>query len=117
MSPWEATSTIVVGYVAWIGERGHIGAKSMQPCMSAINMFFELHNIDLIAKTSLHLTAARHGLLLRQRRLETVALRVPLHADVASSSVERAEIIISAPPRPPPEYQFEFRALMAAVTN
>eukprot|EP00873_Tetraselmis_striata_P036098 jgi/Tetstr1/456362/TSEL_043097.t1 len=52
----------------------------------------------------------------RQRRMmESTPLRVPLPADVAYDSfVERAEFIVSAPP---PEYQHDFRALMAAVVN
>eukprot|EP00873_Tetraselmis_striata_P011486 jgi/Tetstr1/431750/TSEL_002238.t1 len=58
ISPLEATTATVVRYVAWIGERGHIGAsKPLQPYMSAINTFFELHNLDPIAKDSLHLTS------------------------------------------------------------
>eukprot|EP00873_Tetraselmis_striata_P014250 jgi/Tetstr1/434514/TSEL_023606.t1 len=65
ISPLEATTATVVRYVAWIGERGHIAAKSLQPYMSAINTFFELHNLDPIAKDSLHLTSARRGLMLR----------------------------------------------------
>eukprot|EP00873_Tetraselmis_striata_P040407 jgi/Tetstr1/460671/TSEL_005867.t1 len=77
ISPLEATTATVVRYVAWIGERGHIGAKSLQPYLSAINTFFELHNLDPIAKDSLHLTSARRGLMLRQRRLEAAPLRVP----------------------------------------
>eukprot|EP00873_Tetraselmis_striata_P045964 jgi/Tetstr1/466228/TSEL_010785.t1 len=59
ISPLEATTATVVRYVAWIGERGHIAAKSLQPYLSAINTFFELHNLDPIAKDSLHLTSAR----------------------------------------------------------
>eukprot|EP00873_Tetraselmis_striata_P034170 jgi/Tetstr1/454434/TSEL_041334.t1 len=43
ISPLEATTATVVRYVAWIGERGHIAAKSLQPYLSAINTFFELH--------------------------------------------------------------------------
>eukprot|EP00873_Tetraselmis_striata_P007465 jgi/Tetstr1/427729/TSEL_017853.t1 len=31
ISPLEATTATVVRYVAWIGERGHIAAKSLQP--------------------------------------------------------------------------------------
>eukprot|EP00873_Tetraselmis_striata_P021265 jgi/Tetstr1/441529/TSEL_029759.t1 len=58
ISPLEATTATVVRYVAWIGERGHIAAKSLQPYLSAINTFFELHNRDPIAKDSLHLTSA-----------------------------------------------------------
>eukprot|EP00873_Tetraselmis_striata_P040715 jgi/Tetstr1/460979/TSEL_006131.t1 len=50
ISPLEATTTTVVRYVAWIGERGHIGAKSLQPHLSTINTFFELPNLGLIAK-------------------------------------------------------------------
>eukprot|EP00873_Tetraselmis_striata_P026560 jgi/Tetstr1/446824/TSEL_034304.t1 len=53
MSPLKATTATVVRYVAWIGERGHNGAKSLQPYLSAINTFFELHNLDPIAKDSL----------------------------------------------------------------
>eukprot|EP00873_Tetraselmis_striata_P002530 jgi/Tetstr1/422794/TSEL_013587.t1 len=59
ISPLEATTATVVRYVAWIGERGHIAAKSLQPYLSAINTFFELHNLVPIAKDSLHLTSAR----------------------------------------------------------
>eukprot|EP00873_Tetraselmis_striata_P015711 jgi/Tetstr1/435975/TSEL_024856.t1 len=114
ISPLEATTAIVVRYVAWIGERGHIGAKSMQPYLSAINTFFELHNLDPIAKDSLHLTSARRGLMLRQRRLETAPLRAPLPADVAYRFVTKAELIVSAPT---PEYQHDFRALVASVVN
>eukprot|EP00873_Tetraselmis_striata_P046322 jgi/Tetstr1/466586/TSEL_000994.t1 len=65
ISPLEATTATVVRYVARIGERGHIGATSLQPYLSAINTFFELHNLDPIAKDSLHLTSARRGLMLR----------------------------------------------------
>eukprot|EP00873_Tetraselmis_striata_P005231 jgi/Tetstr1/425495/TSEL_015941.t1 len=61
ISPLEATTATVVRYVAWIGERGHIAAKSMQPYLSAINTFFELHNLVPIAKDSLHLTSARQS--------------------------------------------------------
>eukprot|EP00873_Tetraselmis_striata_P019878 jgi/Tetstr1/440142/TSEL_028499.t1 len=97
ISPLEATTATVVRYVPWIGERGHIGAKSMQPYLSAINTFFELHNLDPIAKDSLHLTSARRGLMLRQCRLETSPLRVSLPADVAYRFVTKAELIVSAP--------------------
>eukprot|EP00873_Tetraselmis_striata_P025460 jgi/Tetstr1/445724/TSEL_033372.t1 len=50
ISPLEATTATVVRYVAWIGERGHIGARSLEPYMSAINTFFKLQNLDPIAK-------------------------------------------------------------------
>eukprot|EP00873_Tetraselmis_striata_P022849 jgi/Tetstr1/443113/TSEL_031169.t1 len=114
ISPLEATTATVARYVAWIGERGHIGAKSLQPYLSAINTFFDLHNLDPIAKDSLHLTATRLGLMLRPRRLEAAPLRVPLHADVAYSFVETAELIVSVPTN---EYHHGFRALMASVVN
>eukprot|EP00873_Tetraselmis_striata_P021447 jgi/Tetstr1/441711/TSEL_029934.t1 len=55
----EATTATNVRYVASIGERGHIGAKSLQPYLFAINTFFEQHNLDPIAKDSMHLAAAR----------------------------------------------------------
>eukprot|EP00873_Tetraselmis_striata_P020326 jgi/Tetstr1/440590/TSEL_003074.t1 len=61
ISPLEATTATVVRYVAWIGERGHIAAKSLQPYLSAINTFFELHNLVPIAKDILHLTSARQS--------------------------------------------------------
>eukprot|EP00873_Tetraselmis_striata_P020009 jgi/Tetstr1/440273/TSEL_028623.t1 len=61
ISPLEATTANVVRYVAWIGERGHIAAKSLQPYLSAINTFFELHNLVPIANDSLHLTSARRN--------------------------------------------------------
>eukprot|EP00873_Tetraselmis_striata_P026641 jgi/Tetstr1/446905/TSEL_034363.t1 len=114
ISPLEATTATVVRYVAWIGERGHIAAKSLQPYLSAINTFFELHNLDRIAKDSLHLTSARRGLMLRQRRLDAAPLRVPLPADVAYRFVTKAELIVSAPY---PEYHHNFRALLASVVN
>eukprot|EP00873_Tetraselmis_striata_P045577 jgi/Tetstr1/465841/TSEL_010461.t1 len=114
ISPPEATTATVVRYVAWIGERGHIGAKSLQPYLSAINTFFELHNLDPIAKDNLHLNAARRVLMLRQRRLEAAPLRVPQPADVAYIFVEKAELIVSAPTT---EYQHDFRALVASVVN
>eukprot|EP00873_Tetraselmis_striata_P006433 jgi/Tetstr1/426697/TSEL_016967.t1 len=82
--------------------------------MSAINTFFELHNLDPIVKDSLHLTSARRGLMLRQRRLEAAPLRVPLPADVAYRFVTKAELIVSAPT---PEYQHDFGALVASVVN
>eukprot|EP00873_Tetraselmis_striata_P000425 jgi/Tetstr1/420689/TSEL_011774.t1 len=112
--PLEATTATVVRYVAWIGERGQIAAKSLQPYMSAINTFFELHNLVPIAKDSLHLTSARRGLMLRQRRLDAAPLRVPLPADVAYRFVTKAELIVSAPY---PEYHHNFRALLASVVN
>eukprot|EP00873_Tetraselmis_striata_P020367 jgi/Tetstr1/440631/TSEL_028941.t1 len=114
ISPLEATTATVVRYVAWIGERGHIAAKSLQPYLSAINTFFELHNLDPIAKDSLHLTSARRGLMLRQRRLDAAPLRVPLPADVAYRFDTKAELIVSAPY---PEYHHNFRALLASVVN
>eukprot|EP00873_Tetraselmis_striata_P034202 jgi/Tetstr1/454466/TSEL_041366.t1 len=114
ISPLEATTATVVRYVAWIGERGHIGAKSLQPYLSAINTFFKLHILDPIAKDSLHLTSARRGLMLRQRRMETAPLRVPLPADVAYRFVTKAELIVSTFT---PEYQHDFRALVASVVN
>eukprot|EP00873_Tetraselmis_striata_P024211 jgi/Tetstr1/444475/TSEL_032356.t1 len=114
ISPLEATTATVVRYVAWIGERGHIGAKSLQPYLSAINTFFKLHNLDPIAKDSLHLTAAKRGLMLRQRRLEAAPLRVPLLADVAYIFVEKAELIVYVPTT---EYQHDFRALVASAVN
>eukprot|EP00873_Tetraselmis_striata_P000360 jgi/Tetstr1/420624/TSEL_011712.t1 len=114
ISPLEATTATVVRYVAWIGDRGHIAAKSLQPYLSAINTFFELHNLDPIAKDSLHLTSARRGLMLRQRRLDAAPLRVPLPADVAYRFVTKAELILSAPY---PEYHHNFRALLASVVN
>eukprot|EP00873_Tetraselmis_striata_P037118 jgi/Tetstr1/457382/TSEL_043984.t1 len=114
ISPLEATTATVVRYVAWIGERGHIAAKSLQPYMSAINTFFELRNLDPIAKDSLHLTSARRGLMLRQRRLDAAPLRVPLPSDVAYRFVTRAELIVSAPY---PEYHHDFRALLASIVN
>eukprot|EP00873_Tetraselmis_striata_P014442 jgi/Tetstr1/434706/TSEL_002533.t1 len=114
ISPLEAATATVIRYVAWIGERGHIGAKSLQPYLCAISTFFELHNFDPIAKDSLHLTSARRGLMLRQRRLEAAPLRVPPPADVAYRFVAKAELIVSAPT---PEYQHDFRALVASVVN
>eukprot|EP00873_Tetraselmis_striata_P004838 jgi/Tetstr1/425102/TSEL_015566.t1 len=114
ISPLEATIATVVRYVAWIGERGHIAAKSLQPYLSAINTFFELHNLVPIAKDSLHLTSARRGLMLRQRRLDAAPLRVPLPADVAYRFVTKAELIVSAPY---PEYHLDLRALLASVVN
>eukprot|EP00873_Tetraselmis_striata_P020551 jgi/Tetstr1/440815/TSEL_029122.t1 len=111
ISPLEATTATVVRYVAWIGERGYVGAKPLQPYLSAINTFFELHNLDPIAKDILHLTASRRGLMPRQRCLEAAPLRVPLPADVAYNFVERAE---SAPTT---EYQYNFRALVASVVS
>eukprot|EP00873_Tetraselmis_striata_P010891 jgi/Tetstr1/431155/TSEL_020867.t1 len=114
ISPLEATTATVVRYVAWIGERGHIAAKSLQPYLSAINTFFELHNLDPIAKDSLHLISARRGLILRQRRLDAAPLRVPLPADVAYRFVTKAELIVSASY---PEYHHDFRALLASVVN
>eukprot|EP00873_Tetraselmis_striata_P017338 jgi/Tetstr1/437602/TSEL_026269.t1 len=114
ISPLEATTATVVRYVAWIGERGHIAAKSLQPYLSAINTFFELHNLVPIAKDSLHLTSARRGLMLRQRRLDAAPLRVPLPADVAYRFVTKAELIVSAPY---PEYHLDFRALLASVVH
>eukprot|EP00873_Tetraselmis_striata_P046408 jgi/Tetstr1/466672/TSEL_011160.t1 len=114
ISPLEATTATVVRYVAWIGERGHIAAKSLQPYLSAINTFFELHNLVPIAKDSLHLTSARRGLMLRQRRLDAAPLRVPLPADVAYRFVTKAELIVSAPY---PEYHLDFRALLASAVN
>eukprot|EP00873_Tetraselmis_striata_P034784 jgi/Tetstr1/455048/TSEL_041904.t1 len=114
ISPLEATTATVVRYVAWIGERGHIAAKSLQPYMSAINTFFELHNLVPIAKDSLHLTSARRGLMLRQRRLDAAPLRVPLPADVAYRFVSKAELIVSAPY---PESHLDYRALLASVVN
>eukprot|EP00873_Tetraselmis_striata_P042610 jgi/Tetstr1/462874/TSEL_007823.t1 len=97
ISPLEATTVTVVRYVAWIGERGHIAPKSLQPYLSAINTFFELHNLVPIAKDSLHLTSARRGLMLRQRRLDAAPSRVPLLTDVAYRFVTKAELIVSAP--------------------
>eukprot|EP00873_Tetraselmis_striata_P013977 jgi/Tetstr1/434241/TSEL_023351.t1 len=114
ISPLEATTATVVRYVAWIGERGHIAAKSLQPYLFAINTFFELHNLVPIAKDSLHLTSARRGLMLRQRRLDAAPLRVPLPADVAYRFVSKAELIVFAPY---PEYHLDFRALLASVVN
>eukprot|EP00873_Tetraselmis_striata_P029827 jgi/Tetstr1/450091/TSEL_037137.t1 len=114
IGPLEATTATVVRYVAWIGERGHIAAKSLQPYLSAINTFFELHNLDPIAKDSLHMTSARRGLMVRQRRLDAAPLRVPLPADVAYRFVTKAELIVSAPY---PEYHHDFRALRASVVN
>eukprot|EP00873_Tetraselmis_striata_P046689 jgi/Tetstr1/466953/TSEL_011407.t1 len=114
ISSLEATTATVVRYVAWIGERGHIAAKSLQPYLSAINTFFELHNLDPIAKDSLHLTSARRGLMLRQHRLDAAPLRVPPPADVAYRFVTKAELIVSAPY---PEYHHDFRALRASVVN
>eukprot|EP00873_Tetraselmis_striata_P001238 jgi/Tetstr1/421502/TSEL_012450.t1 len=114
ISPLEATTATVVRYVAWIGERGHIAAKSLQPYLSAINTFFELHNLVPIAKDNLHLTSARRGLMLRQRRLDAAPLRVPLPADVAYRFVSKAELIVSAPY---PESHLDYRALLASVVN
>eukprot|EP00873_Tetraselmis_striata_P021903 jgi/Tetstr1/442167/TSEL_030318.t1 len=114
ISPLEATNATIVRYVAWIGERGHIATKSLQPYLYAINTFFELHNLDPIAKDSLHLTSARRGLMLRQRRLDAAPLRVPLPADVAYRFVTKAERIVSAPY---PEYHHDFRAFLASVVN
>eukprot|EP00873_Tetraselmis_striata_P026774 jgi/Tetstr1/447038/TSEL_034495.t1 len=114
ISPLEATTATVIRYVAWIGERGHIAAKSLQPYLSAINTFFELHNLVPIAKDSLHLTSARRGLMLRQRRLDAAPLRVPLPADVAYRFVAKAELIVYAPY---PEYHLDFRALLVSVVN
>eukprot|EP00873_Tetraselmis_striata_P037676 jgi/Tetstr1/457940/TSEL_044458.t1 len=82
--------------------------------MSAINTFFELHNLVPIAKDSLHLPSARRGLMLRQRRLDAAPLRVPLPADVAYRFVTKAELIVSGPY---PEYHLDFRALLASVVN
>eukprot|EP00873_Tetraselmis_striata_P014922 jgi/Tetstr1/435186/TSEL_002642.t1 len=91
ISPLEATTATVVRYVAWIGERGHVAAKSLQPYLSAINTFFELHNLVPIAKDSLHLTSAR-----------------------PYRFVSKAELIVSPPY---PQSHLDYRALLASVVN
>eukprot|EP00873_Tetraselmis_striata_P000258 jgi/Tetstr1/420522/TSEL_001066.t1 len=48
ISPLEATTATVVRYVAWIGERGHIAAKSLQPYLSAINTYRFVTKAELI---------------------------------------------------------------------
>eukprot|EP00873_Tetraselmis_striata_P002343 jgi/Tetstr1/422607/TSEL_013413.t1 len=87
ISPLEATTAIVVRYVAWIGERGHIGAKSVQPYLSAIDTFFELHNLDPIAKDSMHLTAVNREKRRAGRRgpddLRVLLLPVSEHPRIA----------------------------------
>eukprot|EP00873_Tetraselmis_striata_P010487 jgi/Tetstr1/430751/TSEL_020536.t1 len=75
ISPLKTTTATIVRYVAWIGERGHIGAKSLHPYyLSTISEFFELHNIDPIAKDSMHITAARRGMSLCESRCLPMSL-------------------------------------------
>eukprot|EP00873_Tetraselmis_striata_P044913 jgi/Tetstr1/465177/TSEL_000849.t1 len=47
---------------------GRLSSELLELCGVTFR-FSELHNLDPIAKDSLHLTSARRGLMQRQRRL------------------------------------------------
>ena len=113
----EATTATVIRYTAWIGERGTISAKSLQPYYSSINSFFTLHGLDPIAKDSVHLTAARKGLSLLQGKLDDEPIRVPLPADVALQFVVQAERMLLLPLPFDPQFRESFRALLACIIN
>eukprot|EP00873_Tetraselmis_striata_P006640 jgi/Tetstr1/426904/TSEL_017117.t1 len=94
ISPLEATTATVVRYVAWIGERGHIAAKSLQPYLSAINTFFELHNLVPIAKDSLHLTSARPRSL-QPARVRHHPADVLAFTEVAAAWLAKARAVLA----------------------
>eukprot|EP00873_Tetraselmis_striata_P014323 jgi/Tetstr1/434587/TSEL_023678.t1 len=47
ISPLEATTATVVRYVAWIGERGHIAAKSLQPYLGLTGVSCRVRDVHV----------------------------------------------------------------------
>ncbi len=47
--PLDVSPVDVSRYISWLGERGKVAATSMQPYLSAINMFLQDHARPLVA--------------------------------------------------------------------
>eukprot|EP00873_Tetraselmis_striata_P007878 jgi/Tetstr1/428142/TSEL_018194.t1 len=115
ISPLEATTATVVRYVAWIGERGHIAAKSLQPYLSAINTFFELHNLDPAnrqGQPALNFSKAWADAAPAPTGRCPFACPSACGCGLPLRHKGRADCVCSLP-----EYHRNFRALLASVVN
>jgi site-specific recombinase XerD len=49
LAPLTATPAHMARYVAWLGQIGTIKASSLQPYLSAVNVFFKNHGLEAVA--------------------------------------------------------------------
>ena len=97
LDPLQVTSEDVVRYVAWLGERGTISAYSMQPYLSAINLFLGDFGLEGVAKGPL-VSKAVEGLKASQSLVSpALPTRHPIPAPAMYSILRAAEQLLSLP--------------------
>ena len=99
LDPLRADTLAIVHYVHWLGLRGTVRARNLQPYLSAVNQLFA--DLELAPPGVGPLIAlAKRGLALRQTdsRGDQDDERPWLPASAASSFVEQAEAALGLPP-------------------
>jgi hypothetical protein len=92
IAPLQATPASMVRYTVWLALLGTVAASSLQPYLSAVNMFFRDHQRQPIAVGEL-LADGRRGLEMLQHRLVPTASRLPLPAPVALDILQAASAL------------------------
>ncbi len=93
VDPLEGTPLEIARYIAWIGERGTVAARSLQPYLSAINRFLANHARAPMALAPL-VTSGRTGLEKCQQDLAPSRERVPLPAPVVMAILQLAKRLL-----------------------
>ena len=106
----DATTTSIVRYLAWLGDRGTVKYSSLQPYLSAINKYFADHGKEPVALGSL-IESARRGFKQQQLALDEPTIRIPVPATAALSILRYAESLATTPLHP------DFRGAVAVLTN
>ena len=82
VDPLEVTPVEIARYIAWLGERGIVEARSLQPYLSTINRFLSNH-VRVPMALGPMITNFNKGLANCQHDLPPTPERVPLPAPVA----------------------------------
>eukprot|EP00873_Tetraselmis_striata_P044792 jgi/Tetstr1/465056/TSEL_009784.t1 len=88
VSPMDCTEYTCVRYLAWIADRGTIGAGSLQLCLSAINTFFCHTGRDDAPATGLAIGDMKRALKLRQLKTSEELRRGPLPCAVITDILD-----------------------------
>eukprot|EP00873_Tetraselmis_striata_P007450 jgi/Tetstr1/427714/TSEL_017838.t1 len=93
ISPLDCTESTCVCYLAWIAERGTVGAGSLQPCLTAINTFPRHTGRDDSPATGpaigdIHEAGDIHEFQIRQLKTSEELRRAPLPCDVITDILD-----------------------------
>jgi hypothetical protein len=83
----------IARYIVWLGQRGTLATKSLQPCLFAINRLLLDHALPPVSLGNL-VTGVRKGLSSCQEDLQPRPRRMMLPAPVALAILELAERLL-----------------------